>query len=173
MLLYKRVDRPGNKSAHIVEDCGASSALDDLVADMDSKVIVDLFYQYYNGHIATLKDLLLIADKDRPSGQLDRLHRALYHVTVRVKKSQSTSIWALRNVCVQGPRTSTGGRERIVAILSRAHLLDLGTTCCLVRYALDGHSDAIVSWEPGKSFSVKHVAEPIRQLMRELGHEYL
>ena len=169
MLLYRRVDRPADESAHIVEDYGASAALDDLVADMDSKVIVDLFHQHYDEHIATLKDLL-IADEDRPSGRLDRLHRALHHVAVRVQKSQSTSMWALHDVYVRGPRTITGGRERIVVILSRAHL-ELGATCCLVRYALDG--DAIVSWEPGKSFSVKNVAKPIRQLMKELGHERL
>jgi hypothetical protein len=65
------------------------------------------------------------------------------------------------------PNISTQKRGKNISVSS----VKLNYSCCLVRYALDG--DAIVSWEPGKSFSVKNVAKPIRQLMKELGHERL
>lgn len=105
------------------------------------------------------------------------LQRALCHVAVRVKETRSTSIWALRDAYVQGPWTITGGRERIVAILSRAKSRKLGSACCLVRYVIDDDyaqgAKSIVSWESEKSFLVKHVADLIRTIMQELGFQRL
>jgi len=77
---------------------------------------------------------------------------------------------ALRDVYVRGPRTIIGGREQIAAILSRAPSLELSIACCLVRYAPGGRCNtrAMVSW-----FLMKHVADPMRQLIKELGYECL